>query len=575
MNFKRAMSTILAAICIAAAAGCNNAGNNGNSSNGDGSRAMIELDFVCDWNVDGLIKPPNDVVSPYIEERFGIRVNTITNAPQDSSLAQNLAMWTAADSMPDVMAIYNQDLPLVVSTGKVLELTDLIKENMPTYMQLWPESQWKYSALNGIQYGINSIDRPPNPPVDQATDPYDEGQGAHGLFVREDILALCGYTFTPMAEIKASTTDVGIKPTIDQMAIDPPLDSPEAFTDFLRKVQALDLKAPNGQSVIPLTFMYWKVHHFACLFDCGYWRRDSSGNVDGYLGTPEAREYMEWFNMVYQEGLLDADFMVQTHDQYAEKIGSGVAAAGFWGDVDMNAAKAALDATDSNASMRFIAWPKKHADLGWYDITVPGGMMNHIITDNLTTEEAARVLEFWDFLFSQEGQELAAWGPESGGLWELDANGTRKFIDQQIEHDVLNFVRKGNGIDMHGLADSVDRFAPIVANAPMTRNYHYANRSYPVVMNFDNITKNMLGINGINTDGNGALTDGSELISNVSTWWWNEFIGRDVAKLFQAKDQAAFDRAWDEVYSSFDATVDYQACKEAMTRYFEEIESNQ
>lgn len=545
----------------------------------EGEAPWIEFTFVArdpDTAQRIQVNPTEDVVTPYLEDKFHIRLKEVVQGPKDSTIEQNIAMWDAADNMPDIIECDSAAAANLRSTGMFADLTDYIKEYMPDYMETcWPEEYWERTNYEGKQYSVMSFDTMKKPPVDPETDPYDEGVYAHGLVVREDILEKLGYKFTPAEEIKKLTTDQGMKPTQEQMAIEPAIDSPDAFYEFLNKVKTAGLKTPAGQDVIPLTLQGWMTHHLGCMFDFGRWRIDDTGNVDGMLGTPGAKDFLQFLNKIYREELLDNDYILQEANQYQEKIGSGIAACAFYAGFDINAAEQSLMMVDPAAKLRFIPWPKTDKELGWYDVQAPEGYWHTMIRKDMPEEDIKRMCQFWNYMFTEEGQDLVSWGPEEAGLWKM-VDGKKQFADPQVESDCLNLVRNAKGVDYYGLCEKSiaareQNFSPLVLTCPGTINYSSFFRSYDPVLDFHTTVRNMFGSEGQNKDGSAANGDGSQVVSTVDNYYWGEFMSKDLAKILQAATDDEFEAAWGEVQKSFMTKTDYQAAKESMTEYFKKF----
>ncbi len=511
---------------------------------------------------------PKDVVTPYIEEKFKIRLNKdIIQAPKDMPTEQAVAMWIAADNLPDVIEVSNSGLALLAKTGKFADLTEYAKA-MPNYQKYYEQKYWNWSAIDGKQYGIGGIGSI-YPPTLANDDPYLAGAFAHGLWVREDILTKCGYSFTPVEELKKSTTAAGVKPTMEQMAITPAIATPDDLYDLLKKIKALDIKV-NGKPMIPMSFISWEQFHIGSMFDFGHWRIDANGNVDGYLGLPGAEDYYSFLVKLYREGLLDPDFILQKDQEYQDKVASGRVALGFWAMPDFYGAKDTLLKTDPVARIRFIPFPKADEDLGFYDLINPQPFYFALIRGNMPAENITRLTQYWDWLFSDEGQDLISWGPESSGLWEIK-DGKKVFKDPAVEKDMLSLTRNANGPDTYGLTygrDSTFSYSPVVLAAPIVPDYKQYQRGYPPNIDIDEIMKNMLGINGINLDMTASYGDNSQLLSDLSSWYWSEFVAKDVAKLLKTKTDAEFSTAWEQIMKAFKETTKYDEAQKAMVEWF-------
>lgn len=484
-------------------------------------------------------------------------------------IEQLVSMWIAADNLPDVCEVSNSAISILAKTGKFADLTEYAKA-MPNYQKYYDQKYWNWSAIDGKQYGIGGIGSV-YPPSKIEDDPYLPGTFAHGLWVREDILSQCGYSFTPMEDLKKTTTEKGIKPTLEQLAITPAISTPEDFYNLLKKIKALNLQV-NGKPVIPLSILAWQQFHIGSMFDFGHWRIDDNGDVDGYLGLPGAKDYYSFLSKLYREGLLDQDFILQKDQEYQDKVASGRVAVGFSSMNDFNAARDSLLKLDPKARIHFIPFPKADPDLGFYDLVSPEPFYFSLIRGDMPSENIKRLTQYWDWLYSDEGQDLITWGPEDSGLWTMK-DGKKVFKDPNVEKDMLNLTMDANGPDTYGLTygpESGTSYAPIVLAAPGVPNLKQYQRSYPANIDIDDVSRNLTGVNSVNLTMTASYGDNSKLLSDMSSWYWSEFAGKDVAKLLKSKNDTEFNTAWDQIYKNFKEETKYDEAKKQMVEWFKQ-----
>ena len=516
----------------------------------------------CESDME-FLQSPDDVVTPYMEERFGIKLGDLMITPRDMPWHQALEMWAAADNMPDVINLPNSLMPRAARMGHFAVLDPYI-EKMENYKtKIYPENLWERNKIDGSTYSLNQA---VTTPEFQVTDPYTMGLGAHTLYFREDILTLLGYTFEPADSIIARTTAVGIKPTPDDLKIDPPIDTPEKLFEAVTRIKELGLKI-NGLDVIPFSMVSWHTHHFGNIFDFGYWRT-YNGQVDGYFGSPGTKEFLAYLNKYYQNDLIDKDYILITSQQYGEKVAQGRIASGIAYIPDMISVLQVLEETVPGAKLRFIPWPKKIPDAGFYDIVQPESYRHLMVSNKLPEKDIERLTQFWDWCYSDEGQEIMCWGPESGGLWEVK-DGKKVFKDSSVEYDCLNSVRNANGADKYGLSDTVMQYSPLIrAGVGGSLGTHTFYRSYPPSINFYEFTKNMQGMNGLSLRGNGSMGNGEPVVTDVEDWYWEEFLEKDIGKILNATNPAEFDKAYAELEASFANRCEYAVAKTSMEQYF-------
>ncbi len=510
---------------------------------------------------------PNDVVTPYIEEKFHIRLKEIYPRVSGQTLQQILTQYIAANNLPDIVCMPSEE-PYWVSTGKFADLTDYIKK-MPHYLEYYPEKFWPRSNIDGRQYSIQSIAHK-FPITQYESDPYYSGSGGHCIWIREDILAMCGYKFTPSAELEEKFTSQGKKPTLEDVKIEPEIKTPEDFYQLLKKIKDLNIEV-GGQPLIPMSIMGWSQFHLGNIFDFGHWRIDENGEVDGWFALPGAKEYYKFLNKLYNEGLIDPDFIIQKPEQLQEKVASGRVAVGIQLN-DINAAQQALLQINPEARIRYFPWPKKEPGKGFFDVRVPEGFYRMMISKDF--EGIERFTQYVDWLYSEEGQDLIAWGPESAGLWEI-RNGVKVFKDEQVKNDVLNNVRNGKGRDYYGLAwpgGTVISFSPIVAVVPRVMPmFKGPERSYPPKLDLLPVMRSLCGVGGLNFDLSASYGDNTELTEAVSNYFWVEFAENKVAKILRAKTDSEFEAAWEEIYNEFLEVTKYEEARKAMETWFEKF----
>lgn len=538
------------------------------------------LEYSIYWNstdprAESIVNNPNDIITPYIEKTLRVKIKEfrLPGASAGTSTTQQIfAMLKSANNLPDVFADTQQDVKYLASTGQFADLTDLIPQYMPDYMKYIEPSIWpRWSDADGKHYILPEIFVDLNQ-SQYASNPYLYGNISHTMFMREDILAKCGYKFTPMAQIKAETTDKGIIPTLDQLKIEPAIDTPEKWVEFLQKVKDLKLKIGNKE-VVPLDVPTWPVFHLSTMYDNGWWRINEEGEVDGYLGLPGAKDFYKLWSQLYQSGLLDSDYLTEKSDQLQQKVASGLVACGWTLSVpDYNAALQANLQRDPTAYLRPVIMPKADQNVGYFDI-FENGFDGFVI--NKDFKDIPRLLQYFNWFYTDEGMDINAWGPESSGLWEMK-DGKKVFKDS-VANDIINNVADGKNADYYGLFDPNVTFWCNTSKAGFatpscTINKNDFRLNYPIKLDlFDSMAKVFYKNYNMGLDLNGAASygDASDVVNSVSNYYWNKFITTDIAKLLQAKDDASFDAAWKQVYDNFIKETNYDQAKQNMTKWFD------
>lgn len=526
---------------------------------------LLEYTYVTEIDPSKFADNPNDVVTPYIEKKFNIKVKEIVyyNATVEP-FKEMMNQWIAAGNLPDVFLTSSVEYSATAGLGVYADLGKYVNpQYMPNFCSYFDMKFLNEFKNNGVLYQIPCVEVNTATDPRYATDPYVEGTGAHAFWVREDVLAKAGYKFTPIDEIAKETTDAGKKPTLDQLKIDPPINTPDDFYQLLAKIKSLNLTV-NGKPMIPFDMYGWWQFHMGSMFGAGQFSVDKTGNVSGYLGAPDAKAYYQYLNKLYNEQLIDQDFLIQKGDQMDEKIASGQVAAGGYFD-NMTTVVQSLEKNDPAARIRFIPWPKEDPNYGFYDI-FKGGFRS--VTINKDFKEIERLVKYFDWFYSDEGLDVITWGPESAGLWQMQ-DGKKVFKDKTVENDILNGIKGDKGADYYGLYDwtlspafnsKAVNGVPFLA-FPNPKSYQ---RSYPLKLDIEAVTRDMFSQAGVNTQGTASYPVG-DAASATDTYYWGDFYN-DGASLLTAKTGDDFNAAWDKIYQTFLDKGQYQQAVADMTK---------
>jgi len=526
-----------------------------------------------------------DVVTPYVEEKFKLRMSDL-QWQGEMSVQQRINQYAATGSWPDVMIGDPNFLQLMLKQEEHMDLTELVPQYMPTY---WNEvmsevdKQLNYGMSGGdgqiafiYKHGLNPFD----PALDN--DPYTVfNRGSHALQTREDLLTAAGHTFKPMAEIVAEARRTGKPPTAEDFAIDPPIDTPEKLTEYLRKIKALGLTM-NNAPVFPITWD-WSMFHIGTMYDWGHWKYNfETGTADGYLGSPGAKEWFWLVNRWYQEGLLDPDFLVDKKAQIRQKYAGGRVGT-FFDVYDLPGTIRALKALDSSYVMRPIpmvkADPSNH---GYWDAYVPG-WFDVLLSDDLDESVAIRLLKMWDWMYTEEGMDVLAWGPPDTGLWEM-RDGVKVFTDEAMWDAARTMSEGQGGPEEYGLqalrghteGDMWSRIANASAGPQLAKTFPSSiQRSYPLDINdtlIYNVGKVLTGF-AHHRPLRGNVSYGvGEIVGKTSDYYWGDFrtgLNQDLVSLISAETRDEYDAAWEDVITRFKRTTRYDEAKQIMTEYFQ------
>ncbi len=552
----------------------------GKSTKADkGEDEVVDLTITIlpkyELGVSNQLDNPDNIIIPYIEKRFGLRVKEIMKVPPDMTYPQAIAMWNAAGVAPDLMQCGAEDFGAMVATGAFTPL-DSYLENMPNYEKFLPSKYWSREVgEDGSVYAYYML---PDYAWPQQEPPSDDivtmSMNHRSLWVREDVLEAIGYSFTPVMELKEETVDKGIRPTAEQLKITPAIDTPEDFLNFLRKIKEANLKAPDGSDMIPLSLVSWETWHLGVMFDWGYWRITPEGEVDGYLGLPGTRDYMEWLWTAYREGLIDPDYLVHKGVQLQEKIATGKIAAGEYVP-DAIGTFAQLEQNVPGAIRHFIPFPKQSPDYGFYDTYMPQPYHRTLVNKRLSDDVKERIATFVDWLYSDEGASIMAWGPEEAGLYEV-VDGKRRFVDPVVEAAVLSGDIEGEGVYKWGLFDSVlqaasDPLANVLGPEKLPNSvFHEYNQTGNYMALISSIVGSEPSNLPVGTKLQVANSDQSELVQEVADWYWGIFPQTYLPQLLKSKDKAQFEERYAQMMDAFYRETSYERAKANMVEYFKQ-----
>jgi hypothetical protein len=508
-----------------------------------------------------------DVVSPYIEKKFNVQFNVFI--PQgDMPLKEYYALNKAAGTLPQVMMGDRQSSMMLGATGDFHDLTDYLPA-IPNYTRWLEPSTWPRWKLNGRNFGLPQVFSNGNDPIFKGNVFY-EGFNVWPLLMREDILTRVGYKLTPLADIAKDTTDKGIWPTYDQLAIEPAIDTPEKFDEFLRKVKAENIMV-GDKPLAPLCSSSWSVFHISSMMDNGHWRIHDDGSVDAYMGQPGAHDWYKLWSSWYQEDLLDKDYVTQKDDQLQEKWATGRIASGLF-TPDLNGARQAMQAKDPTAMIRPVQWPKQNQRYGFFDV-FETGFWTYCFSKEL--EDMPRVMELVNWLSSDESMLLHTWGPEEAGLY-VEVEGKRQWKDEETRKNIMgNIIETKNagyyGLAWNGVFSSKAYFGMPMVDGPYNCDPRF---NYPPVLSIFDIVPRVLGQNcnmGYNTDGRACYGDGGENTNAISNYFWSFFQGGDIAKLLTATSDSEFEAGWEEIQTANNENGQYDAAVADMTKWFAEF----
>ncbi|MEZ3470647.1 MAG: extracellular solute-binding protein [Schaedlerella sp.] len=183
--------------------------------------------------------------------------------------------------------------------------------------------------------------------------------------------------------------------------------------------------------------------------DNGQWLIDEDYNATYKFASKKVREYFQWLNRMYNEGILDPEFATQTHDDYIAKISSGRVLALFDTLWDYQDGEKILK-QDGKLEQTYCGLP-----LGMDEnVKVPTLMYQGLATGQgvgITTscENPEAAIKYLDYICSDEGQVLVNWGIE-GTNYLVDEDGHRYREQDEIDASKKDKnYKKTTGVGFH------------------------------------------------------------------------------------------------------------------------------
>lgn len=388
----KTLPVLLAAFAAVGMCGC------GAEKAGESSAEPITFTF---YNADGTEDPWTDPVAKKITQETGV---TLKTEYPSNGLDNMIQLMVATREYPDLI-FAKGDSNILIDNGALIDMSELIEEYGPHIKQLYGEEydSLRYSKEDPSIYQLCSNK------------------------VQNEVLSTAGTAQLQWAVV--AENDYAIPRTLEE------------YTEMLRSY--LD-KHPyvEGQKTIGLSISCTDWHWYTTLSDpAGYiangstddgqWIVDEDNNVYYKHAAAGQKEYFQWLNSMFWEGILDPDFATQTHEDYINKIASGRVLGLLDADWDITAAESSLKArglyertyaglpVTIDESVTCAALREQNLGVGWG------------IGISTTCKDPVRAVQFLDWMCTEEAQVLLNWGIENVNYF-YDKNGVRYRTEEEI-----------------------------------------------------------------------------------------------------------------------------------------------
>ena len=223
----------------------------------------------------------------------------------------------------------------------------------------------------------------------------------------------------------------------------------------------------NGQPSIGITFSaadsrLWRHSLISPMLGAmgmtydGQWHVDPvSFRVSSVFRRPEPREYFRWLNHLHHIGLLDPESFIQSHETFLSKIASGRVIGVIDAMWKFDAAR--LEAVASFGEKRdFMAFPAlmDPENTVWKIMQCRGLVQSGGYSITIACRDPDKIVSFFDFLASDEGQILKAFGVEN--VHHTVENGLRLWTPKVLEafnDPNINFLEFRNLFGLNKYSD--------------------------------------------------------------------------------------------------------------------------
>lgn len=427
------------------------------------------------WNASGvggnrrITNSPNDVVTPEIKRVTGVTIDE--NESYDNgglSYKTKLLQVIASGKFPNI-AVGTQKLNELIDKDLIYDLTEYIDKYAPNIKNIFGNKDYISAYITQVSpsgkiYSLPfnltaSTYKNLNSQVDSEKysyflKPSDPTCGSY-IYVRDDILKM----LYPNAKTQYEIEDLWVKngKFTKEEVLDATIKSKDEFLDFLRKIKALNL-SENGRKVYPI-FAHsgqdtWALLSFLAPMLNGsgsgsvganyftYWDKKTK-SVEMMMTKAEFKDTVKYMNKLVLEGLTSLDCFSDTYNTTMEKLNRGEYAVSYAFLIPNNE-QIKLNGKPFQYRKVYIDIPIDNTRfIDNYSKSISTGSQMVIFKSSNTEEQVIQLVKWFDYLMSEEGQKLYAWGPRSAGLFS-ESDGIRQFKDQALVDEIV--YKKGSTI---------------------------------------------------------------------------------------------------------------------------------
>ena len=334
------------------------------------------------------IRSAEQKVYQWIKEASGVTVNV--EAVPDSSYEDKKKILLSTNNLPDITCITINELREYAPMGPFVDLTPFMQSgDMPAYsVALSKIKEAPYLTVNNKTYAFAKICHELMP-------------GGFYPIMRMDLL---------------QKNNLAVPAKIDDL------------TQLYRDLKKIYLDSyPLTATKDNLNLMSIS---FGVPYGMGYEERYKK-YIYGFL-YPEMKEFVEWMNVLYTEGLLDPDFLSNTEEAYQENLCSGKSFSSWANSGFIDEYNATLQKTTPDAQFDIIDPPEtKNGICRAYILNSQWALSgnNYVISSKI--KEPLPYVHFMDWLYSPEGSDTTNFGKEGETFSYVD--GKAEFLPAVYE----------------------------------------------------------------------------------------------------------------------------------------------
>ena len=361
----------------------------------------VEITVWLAWSSTALTDLNDSEVLKELEKRTNVRINWMH--PPEGQASDNFNLLIASDNLPHFFSNppgYPGGVAKAVSDRVYLDLT-------PYYDMGWMPNL-KFLRENDPEINRDMVD--------------DAGR----------------MLMFPLLDIVPSSPWSGMwvrQDWMDELG----LSAPVTIEDWDTMLYAMQAKTPNPLFInLPDWFGMYYSYVIAGSYEThwDYIRRDGTTVEFGPVNEGW-REFLTKMNRWYSDGILDPDFATRSYDDVMANTINGLygAFSNYYGAVGH--LKLAGPEVDPLFKVAPVAQPLVRAGqtihLRLFDSTVRGSDMGYVTTQAVDDGVEEIVIRYFDYLYSQDGGDLASYGPEG-----LSYQWTNEGVIEWIYPDLIN-----------------------------------------------------------------------------------------------------------------------------------------